>query len=94
MKFVINKKIYDTEKSELIIEFWKKWKVQSLVGLLNLSKLTKLYRTQKGNWFVIAEGDHDFYYVEVKNDEEVQIILSGCGEIEKYNKYFENLEEA
>lgn len=94
MKFIINKKIYDTEKSELVIEFYKKWKVQSIVGILNLTKLSELYRTKKGNWFIVAKGDYDSYHVEVVDDIQVQKILSDHGEIEKYNKYFDELEEA
>lgn len=94
MRFIIDGKIYDTEKAELIIKFIKGWSIPTIIGEMTLRKSTKLYKTEIGNWFAVAEADYDKYHVEVESEDEVKKILGNCGAIGIYNEHFGQLEEA
>lgn len=51
MKKIINGKKYDTEKAEMIAEYWNG------LGTDDFDNITeKLYRTKKGNWFLWGSG--------------------------------------
>lgn len=47
MRFIVNKKLYDTDKAELICTGLKKWYINAVV-YARLS--TSLYRTSKGTF--------------------------------------------
>lgn len=94
MVFIINRKTYDTEKAEKILEFKRKWYFDSAFGQLGIWKSTTLYRTQKGNWFITSKGDWDIDVVDTLMEEDVKRMLSNCNEVDLYNKYFDTLEEA
>lgn len=62
MKFIIEGKVYDTEKADCICEFKKSIdKVLRMFGVENTfteRKPAKLYKTKKGSWFSVADlGD-------------------------------------
>lgn len=48
MRFIVNKKLYDTDKAELICTGLKKWDINAVV-YARLS--TSLYRTSKGTFY-------------------------------------------
>lgn len=52
MRFIVNKKLYDTDKAELICTGLKKWDINAVV-YARLS--TSLYRTSKGTFFIVAD---------------------------------------
>jgi len=93
MTFIIDKKTYDTDKAELVLEYYESYPM-ALMPTLRIEKITKLFRTTKGNWFSVRKGDYDRYYAEKQTSENVQNIFSRKGKIELYNKYFDALEEA
>ncbi len=103
MRYLLNNKIYDTEKAEKIMTYIKK--VQQKNSLLNLTIYPRyrhtLYKTAKGQFFVhigeciktshVAYNDED--YIELLTEEEVKEILKQLNEIDKYIELFDDLEE-
>ena len=51
MKLIVDHKIYDTEKSELLCTFDKRWKIKTLCSTMYPLRETNLYRTAKGAYF-------------------------------------------
>jgi DNA-directed RNA polymerase specialized sigma subunit len=94
MQFIIDEKIYDTDKSELICEYAKPCIVKNIFMEMKINRKAKLYRTQKGNWFSAIEGDSDKLFAEKETEDYVKNIFRHNGAVELYNKYFTELEEA
>ena len=98
LKFIIDDKIYDTEKSTKMIDFRKEIiKTFNLVGSEYKQafwKKASLYRTFKGNWFSTVENGDNQYNGYKESDESVKEILKDLNQIKLYNKYFGHLEEA
>lgn len=101
MKFIIEDKIYDTEKAEEIFKYrqkcWKECKYPFFGENFNFSewKSVTLYRTSKGKWFIVRKNKYD-KEIEgiVQTDEEVKKTFSQLNKIDLYNRYFSKLEEA
>ena len=93
MKFIVNNKIYDTDKSELLCEFRKPWEARTIIGTLYLARYTSLYRTAKGAYFLTCLADYDNGYIEVINEAEAKEYLMH-NNYEKYAEMFGELEEA
>ena len=101
MKYILNNKIYDTEKSELIIIYEKSIKHKGLFIDTYPVYRHSLFKTQKGQFFVhignyigrtdIAYDNKD--YIELLSDEDVKEILSKLNQIDKYKELFDDLEE-
>lgn len=103
MRYLLNNKIYDTEKAEKIMTYIKT--VPQKNRLLNLTIYPRyrhtLYKTAKGQFFVhigeyiqashVAHNDKD--YIELLTEEEVKEILNQLNEIDKYKELFDDLEE-
>lgn len=103
MRYLLNNKIYDTEKAEKIMTYIKT--VPQKNSLLNLTTYPRyrhtLYKTAKGQFVVhigeyiqashVAYNDKD--YIELLTEEEVKEILNQLNEIDKYKELFDDLEE-
>ena len=93
MKFIIGKKVYDTEKAEVICEYQGKEKNNLFPNLLNTTELT-LYKSKKGNWFEVKKV-YDRYSCKVVDDDYIKKLFRFLNAVELFNKYFEDeLEEA
>ena len=100
-RYLLNNKVYDTEKSEEIIRYIKPIKYNGLILNTYPEYRHILYKTQKGNFFVhvgkyvgnpdFSYGDKD--YIELLSADEVKDILNQLNEIEKYEEIFDDLEE-
>ncbi|XZK76732.1 hypothetical protein ACSXCI_15820 (plasmid) [Clostridium perfringens] len=84
MQFIIGDKLFDTDKAELVCEF----EVFKGYGVRKIEKT--LYRTKKGNWFIVDEYSNCSIITENKARE----LLIELNDIENYKKYFGELEEA
>ena len=99
MKAIIDGKLYDTEKAELIKTFEQNERKSSMLGIYyKITRKVDLYKTENGKWFLIkhkAEGygaNQDEIEILVKK--EVKQIFETLNDVENYEKYFEKLEEA
>lgn len=90
MKFIVENKVFDTEKAEVICEFKER---KPLIWNKSFSTWedATLYRTNKGNWFSVIERLKECTQL---NNTQVEELLKGLDEVELYEKYFEKLEEA
>ena len=101
MKAIIDGKIYNTEKAELIREYYTNECVTARNNLfgtnskITISRETKLYLTNKGSWFEIF-GKYENLKAEIKvlNDDKVRQLFSNLNDVENYEKYFGKLKEA
>ncbi len=100
MRYLVNHKIYDIEKSEKIIQYSKAIEHTNLLGKTYPRYEHTLYKTAKGNFFVHI-GKYigtnfkyqDYDYIELLTEEEVKDILEELNEEELYKKLFGDLEE-
>ena len=93
MRFIVNNKIYDTEKSELLCTFEKQWEIKTLCSMMYLSLDTNLYRTVKGAYFLTCREDYDRSCIEVINEDVAKVYLIH-NNYDKYIEMFGELEEA
>ncbi|MCI1944050.1 hypothetical protein [Clostridium luticellarii] len=95
MRFIIDSKVYDTEKSERIIKYKKEYPLEGPLGLIIEPKYdTILYRTRRGNWFSVAIKSFDKKVAYKESNDTVKKLFKSLNEVELYNKYFGTLEEA
>lgn len=97
MKFIIKGKVYDTEKAKCICEFKKPIdKVLKMFGMestITNYQPAKLYKTKKGAWFSVVDlGDRSRLILE--DEKLAKSIISSKHDVELYDKYFDDLEEA
>ena len=85
MKFIVNRKIFDTDKAEFIVSYIRG------MGLVTIPQSIDLYKTQSGKWFEVYVND--LRCKEIKT-EDVENIFLRLNNIELYEKYFGKLEEA
>lgn len=101
MKYIIDHKVYDTEKSTEIIKYTQGIEHKGLFVTTYPRYEHTLYKSQKGQFFVhigkyvgrtdISYNDKD--YIELLSENEVKEILNKLNKIEIYNKLFDDLEE-
>lgn len=84
MKFIVDKKIFDTDKAEFIVSYEKKG------FLISAPKSIDLYKTQSGKWI---EVDVNNLECEELKKEDVENVFFRLNNIELYEKYFGKLEE-
>lgn len=53
MKEIIDGKLYDTEKAELVVRFRRKVKAKNIFGEFDTWAESELYKTKKGAWFEV-----------------------------------------
>lgn len=100
-RYLLNNKVYDTEKSEEIIKYIKPIEHNGLFVKSYPKYIHTLYKTQKGNFFVhVGEyvGDSDFSYgnkdyIKTLEVNEVKEILNKLNAVKEYKKIFNDLEE-
>lgn len=100
-RYLLDNKVYDTEKAEEIIKYIKPIKYKGLFFNTYPKYRHTLYKTQKGKFFVhigeyvgnpeILYDDKD--YIEILSADEVKEILNKLNDIEKYDEIFGDLEE-
>lgn len=88
MRFIVNKKLYDTDNAELICTGLKKWDINAVVYAW-LS--TSLYRTSKGTFFIVAEDGKMCRMKFIDQNEAENFCLRN--DYEKYVEIFGELEE-
>lgn len=102
MRYLLNNKVYDTEKAEKILTYIKPIEYTGIFGYHSYPKYRHtLYKTNKENFFVhIGEyvGKTDVAFsnkdeIKLISDEEVKDILNQLNEVEIYIKLFNDLEE-
>lgn len=101
MRYLLNNKVYDTEKAQEIIKYIKPIEHNGLFFKTYPKYRHTLYKTQKGKFFVhigeyvgnpdISYDDKD--YIELLSADEVKEVLNQLNEIEKYEEIFDDLEE-
>lgn len=100
MKYMLNNKVYDTEKAQEIMKYTKQIEHKGLFLTTYPRYRHTLYRTEKGQFFVhvgecltqdIAYSHEN--YIELLSDDEVKGILNRLNEIELYDLLFDDLEE-
>ena len=100
-RYLLDNKVYDTEKAEEIIKYIKPIKYNGLFLNTYPKYRHTLYKTQNGKFFVhIGEyvGNPDFSYddkdyIEILSADEVKEILNQLNDVEKYEEIFDDLEE-
>ena len=93
MRFIVNNKIYDTEKSELLCTFQKQWEAKAIWGVIYPLRDTNLYRTVKGAYFITCKEDYDRPCIEVINEDKAKAYLMHYN-YDKYAEMLGELEEA
>jgi hypothetical protein len=100
-RYLLNNKIYDTEKAQEIIKYIKPIEHNGVFFKTYPKYEHTLYKTQKGKFFLhigeyvresnISYKDKD--YIELLSADEVKEILNRLNEIEKYEELFDDLED-
>lgn len=101
MRYLLNNKIYDTEKSELIVIYEKSIEYKGLFVNTYPVYRHSLFKTPKGQFFVhigdyVGRADISYDnkdYIELLSEDEVKVILNKLNEIDKYVELFDDLGE-
>ena len=93
MKLIVNNKIYNTENSELLCTFDKRWKIKTLCSTMYPLRETKLYRTSKGAYFLTYKKNYNDVGIEVIEEDMAKEYLM-YNNYDKYAEMFGELEEA
>lgn len=101
MRYLLDNKIYDTEKSKEIIKYIQGVEHKGLIVTTYPRYEHTLYKSPKGQFFVhigkyVGKTDvsyNDKNYIELKSEEEVKGILEDLNQIEKYIEVFGEMEE-
>ncbi len=92
MKFIVNDKIYDTDKAEKVLNYRRRFPL-TLTPQFCIWRDMELYRTAKGNWFSLKSEDYGKVTCIAHTVEEVKEIFKKCNRDELYFQYFGDLEE-
>lgn len=90
MRFIVENKIFDTDKAEIICKFRQSRPLWWTKSVSTWEDAT-LYKTNKGNWFSVIERLKECTPL---NNAQVEELLKGLDAVELYEKYFKKLEEA
>ncbi len=101
MRYMLENKVYDTEKAKEIFKYTKPVEHQGSFGMRFYPRFEHtLYKSSKGQFFVhvgkyvgkeISYDDKD--YIELLSENDVKAILSKLNEINLYEELFDDLEE-
>lgn len=87
MKTIINGKMYDTDKAELIFRY----SINPIPGLTNMGKFyIEIYRTRKQSYF---KYDTWWNEIDLLSEDDVKNILVQRREFDKYVELFGEVEE-
>lgn len=96
MQYLVNNRIYDTEKAEKIISYSKFLEINRL-GCLTMYKKYKhtLYKTKKDRYFLVIEDYKHIEHEEIEllTETEVKDLLCELNAIDEYKDLFGELEE-
>lgn len=93
-KFIVEDKVYDTEKATLLCENVKQWEEANIFfGKIYPHRPTKLYKTEKGNYFFVYERDYGVLSISICTEQEAKDWLKHK-DYGKYVEMFGELEEA
>lgn len=93
MKFIIDEKIYDTEKSEKICEVTDEVKTDNnTLRQCFVKKKVELYKTQKEHWFIVFEED-GIKKAKKRTEDKVKELLIRNNLVDIYTEQFGDLEE-
>lgn len=93
MKFIINEKIYDTEKSEKICDVVEEVKTDNYtLRQCFVKKKIELYKTQNNNWFIVFEED-GIKKAKKRTEDKVKELLIRNNMVDIYTEHFGDLEE-
>ncbi len=101
MRYLLDGKIYDTEKSEKIIKYKKGVEHKGLFLTTYPEFEHTIYKTPKGNFFVhvgkyLGEKDisyKDTDYIELISTSKVKEVLEQLNDVDIYEKIFRKIEE-
>lgn len=93
MKFIVDNKIYDTEKATLLCTGRKTWAIETFFGIMNQYRDTSLYKTNKGAYFFVYNKGEDLYDIRVIRESVAKDFLMKQG-YDNYVEIFGELEEA
>lgn len=102
MRYLLDNKIYDTEKAQEIITYIKSVPCEGPFNLTTYPRYRHtLYKTTKGQFFVhigkhvkespVTYNDKD--YIELLTEDKVKEILNQLNAIDKYEELFDDIEE-
>ena len=100
MQYLVDNKLYDMEKSKLIIKYIDSIETRGIVTTYPKYEHT-LYKSSKGQFFVhigkykgaSSLGYHDKEYIKLLSDTSVKRILNELNAREEYKELFGYLEE-
>jgi hypothetical protein len=76
MKKIIDGKLYDTEKAELIVLFRRKVRVKNILGEFDSWASSELYKTKNGVWFEVIGTNMDTQKLSsISEDKAKEIIM-------------------
>lgn len=93
MRFIVNDKIYQTEKAELLCTFTKQWESKTIFGTMYPNRDTNLYKTAKGAYFLTCTSDYRTAYIDVIDENTAKFYLMR-NNYDKYVEMFGELGEA
>lgn len=92
-KFIVEEKLYDTEKSTLIATGTKAWEEYNIIFGRNVeySRETELYKSPKGTFFFVGKRNGSFNIMTVTTEEEAKKWLMRAS-LSKYEEMYGDLE--
>lgn len=95
MRFIKNNKIYDTDKAELILTFYKQWEMKEYESDIMYSpwREASLYKTAKGAYFLTCTDSYGYSHIDIIDENTAKEYLMKHN-YEKYAEMFGELEEA
>lgn len=89
-RYILNDKIYDTEKSEKVFSF-RRIENANVLGIEYGYWVTAdLCKTQNGNWFCVTSENKAYVYSE----SDVKRLLKELNQVDIYEEHFKKLEMA
>lgn len=93
MKKIIDNKIYDTDKCDVILEYQTKMPITYL-GLIVYPYLhAKILKTQKGTYLKYIEKCASHNVIEIVSEQDVKNLMLEISAVDEYKKVFGKLEE-
>ncbi len=98
MKKIIENKIYDTDKCDVILEYQQKIPVSTFFGIIDQYFNAKIYKTKKGTYLNFVGKCENVYFkdlnkIEVVSEEYVKNLMIEIASVDEYIKNFGQLEE-
>ncbi len=92
MKKIIDNKIYDTDKCDVILEYQTKMPITYLSLTVCPYFHAKILKTQKGTYLKYIEK-YDLNVIEIVSEQDVKNLMLEISAVDEYAKVFGKLEE-